>query len=209
MRGAQSLQLKGWMLPLIVAVICVPVVAGFVIGGPGVGLAVGAVLAAAILIFAARLRPDEPIEVAPHTDDRRHLLVVVLAAVEHPGLAAKIAELAAAGDRTAGCEVLVLAPALNRPAAHWASDLREARFGAQRRLALSLGTLAAAEVDGTGQVGDTDPVQATEDVLRSFPADEVAFVTAGDAGSAEQIQQVSDRLEIPVRELRASGSGEA
>lgn len=203
--GGSSLQLKGWMLPLIVAVICVPVVAGFMVGGPGVGLAIGAVLVAGILIVAARLRPDEPIEVASHTDQRRHLLVVVLEAVEEPGLATRIAELAAADEAPRDPDVLVLAPALNRPAAHWASDLREARFDAQRRLALSLGTLAAAQIEAHGQVGDTDPVQAIEDTLRTFAADEVAFVTAGDAGSAEQVGRVSERLAIPVTELAAPG----
>jgi hypothetical protein len=203
--GGPTLQLRGWMLPVIVALICVPVVAGFLVGGPGVGLAVGAVLAAAILIAAARLRPDEPIEVASHTDQRRNLLVVLLEAIEEPGLATKIAELATP-ERAPGSDVLVLAPALNRPAAHWASDLRRARFEAQRRLALSLGTLAAARIEARGQVGDTDPVQAVEDTLRTFAADEVAFVTAGDGGSAQQVERISERLAIPVRELAAAGA---
>ena len=41
----------------------------------------------------------------------------------------------------------------------------------------SLATLAAADLDARGEVGDSDPVQAVEDTLRSFPAQEVVFVT--------------------------------
>ena len=96
-------------------------------------------------------------------------------------------------------DVLVLAPAINAPVAHWLSDLRKARFDAQRRLAVSLASLAAAHVDARGQVGDSDPVQAVEDTLRTFPAQEVVFVTAADRQS--QVEEVRRRLDRRVRVL--------
>ena len=98
-----------------------------------------------------------------------------------------------------GVCVSAVAPAINAPVAHWLSDLRKARFDAQRRLAVSLASLAAAHVDARGQVGDSDPVQAVEDTLRTFPAQEVVFVTASDRQS--QVEEVRRRLDRRVRVL--------
>jgi hypothetical protein len=193
---------KPWMLPLFAAGIAVPVSAGFLLGGPAVGLAVGALAVATILIVAARMRPDDPIEVAPTQDQGSRVLVVALATVDDPQVAGRVAEIAE-GERPLE-EVLVLAPALNRPAAHWTSDLREARFDAQRRLALTIGTLATAEVEARGQVGDSDPAQAIEDTLRTFAAARVVFVTRA-SGAEKLIERVGSRLRLPVSEVRAPG----
>ncbi len=57
------------------------------------------------------------------------------------------------------------------------------------------------------QVGDSDPVQAIEDALRTFPADEVVVIThasddaswlEADAGAAAR-----ERFGIPVTQLTA------
>ena len=90
----------------------------------------------------------------------------------------------------------MLAPALNRRLSHWMSDLRRARLGAQERLAVSLAALAAARVDATGRVGDADPVQAVEDTLASYPAQEVIFVTG--AGENDEVEDVRRRLDRPL-----------
>ena len=196
-----TFHLEPWQLPVLVAAIAVPIVAGFVVGGPGVGLAVGAIAATAILIVAARMGPEEEIEVERSKDDRHRILVVATEPIDEPPVASRIADVATATAEDADTDVLVLAPAINTPAAHWASDLREARFSAQRRLALSVGTLAAAGVEAHGRVGDSDTVQAVEDTLRDYAADEVVFVT--DAGPGhEAAVDVEDRLDLPVREVR-------
>jgi len=201
----EPVKLKAWLLPLIVAALAAPIVAGFVVGGPPAGLAVGAIAAAAVIVIAARARFDEPIEVGASPGDHYLLLVVVTEPIDNPRLAATIREIAAAGARSTGseqnggAEVVVLAPALNRPVAHWLSDLRQARFEAQRTLTLSIATLAAAEVEARGQVGDSDPVQAVEDLLRSFPAQEVVFVTTNERKN--EVEEVRRRLDRPVRVL--------
>ncbi len=46
-----------WKLPLLVVAIAVPIVAGFLLGGPGVGVSVGALAAASVVYFAVRARP--------------------------------------------------------------------------------------------------------------------------------------------------------
>jgi hypothetical protein len=66
---------------------------------------------------------------------------------------------------------------LNSPLKHWASDEDGARAAAQERLNRSLERLRAAGVDAKGEVGDAEPVQAMEDALRLFGADEIIIST--------------------------------
>src|SRR4051812_43549574 len=210
----QPLQVRPWLWPLVILAIVVPPVAGFATGQPPVGLALGAAMVAILLIIAARARFDEPIEVGRSPADRFSLLVVAIAAVEEPATAEALLGIVAAGAGATGGgtgripELLVLAPALNTRMAHWLSDVREARFEAQRRLALSVGTLSAAGLDARGQVGDTDVVQAVEDVLRTFPAQEVVFVTPP-GQEREAVSDVKRRLDPPgqvVEPLETSSS---
>jgi hypothetical protein len=205
-RRLEPLRLRAWTLPLIVLAIAVPIVVAFRFGGPPGGLAVGAAAATVILVVAARARFDEPIEVASAPADHFAMLVVVEASLEDPALAGAIEEIATAGakaTRSGGGrpELLLLAPATNTAVAHWLSDLRQARFDAQRRLTLSLAMLAPADLDAHGAVGDSDPVQAVEDTLRTFGAQEVVFVTP--PGQAKDVAQVRRRLDRPVRVLEA------
>lgn len=211
MRKLQPLQLKAWVLPLLVIALVGPPIAGFALGGPGVGLPIGALVVAVLIVAAVRLRYDEPIEVGSSPRDRYLLLIVALTAVEDPGVAESVAEIARAGAAATAQaskrvpDVLVLAPALNTRVAHWLSDVGAARFDAQRRLALSVGTLSLSGLEARGAVGDSDVVQAVEDALRSFPAQEVVFVTPeGAAGNA--VRDVRRRLDRPVRVLDPAGA---
>jgi hypothetical protein len=74
-------------------------------------------------------------------------------------------------------EILVVVPALNSPIRHWASDEDDARARAQERLEASLERLRNDGVNARGEVGDSDPVQAIEDALRTFGADEIIIST--------------------------------
>ena len=74
-------------------------------------------------------------------------------------------------------EILVVVPALNSPIRHWASDDDDARARAQDRLAASLARLNADGVNARGEVGDSEPLQAIEDALRTFGADEIIIST--------------------------------
>jgi hypothetical protein len=203
MRSREPLVIRPWLLPLLVLVLIAPPVGGFALGGPPLGIAIGALEASAVVVFAARARFDEPIEVAGEADGYA-LLVLALDAVEEPSQAQRIAEIARAGalaaDPSVDAEpvVLVLSPATNQPLAEWLSDLEEARFDAQRRLTLSVGTLAAAGIDARGRVGDANPVQAVEDELRSYPASEVVLVAGPDAPE-DAIAELTRRLPLPVR----------
>jgi hypothetical protein len=203
MRRLEPLQLRAWALPLIVFALIAPPTITFLLAGPGPGLAVGAIVAGTVIVLAARARFDEPIEVGSAPDDHYRLLAVALTAIESPTTAEAVADVTRTGAAATGRgtpEVLVLAPAVNTPVAQWLSDVDQARFDAQRRLALSIGTLSAAGLDARGQVGDADPVQAVEDTLASFPAQELVFVT--DHGEwGEELTEVRRRLDRPVRHL--------
>jgi hypothetical protein len=205
MRGREPLVIRPWLLPFLVLALIAPPIGGFALGGPPLGIAIGALGATALLVFAARARFDRPIEVADGAPGYA-LLVLALDAVERPGQAERIVEIARAGALGEAPEtdvdplILVLAPATNQPLAEWLSDLDEARFDAQRRLALSVGTLAAAGVEATGHVGDRDPVQAVEDELRSYPARELVLVAGPDAPE-EPLAELERRLPLPVRRL--------
>lgn len=193
MKRLKPVELRPWALPLLALAISVPIVAAFALGGPAGGMAAGAAVTAAILVIAARMRFDEEIEVAAPAADGSGVLVVATAAIEG---SAALREIGAACDRAAGPDapILVLAPALNSTVSHWLSDLRQARLAAQERLAVSLAVLATAGLDARGSVGDSDPLQATEDTLRAFPAAEVVFVT-GRSSDASLVREVRRRLD--------------
>ena len=202
MRSREPLVIRPWLLPPLVLVLTVPAIAGFALGGPPLGLAIGAVEVAALVLVAARARFDEPIEV-DETGRGYALLVLALGAVEEPRQAGRILEIARAGALARDDSdpvLLVLAPATNQALAEWLSDLEDARFDAQRRLALSLGTLAAAGLEARGRVGDADPVQAVEDELRTFPASEVVLVTGPDPPEPA-LAELARRLPVPLRRL--------
>lgn len=198
-----------WKLPLLVAAIAVPIVAAFYVGGPGVGMASGALAAVTILVVAARQRPRGPIGPAVSGTGRRRLLVVVSRPVEEPATIRAIA--AAAKKSGAGspeiAEVLVLSPARIGFLARWASDVEGARSEAQRRLVITVASLAKAGVVAEARVGDEDLVQAVEDQLQSFAATEVIMVgaAAGEDPEADAAAtELKQRLRAEFRRLGVS-----
>jgi hypothetical protein len=180
-----------WKLPFLVAAIAVPIVLAFVVGGPGVGVAIGALAAVGIVVVAVAQRPRGPIASAPRQDRHAHLLVVVSRPVEGAAAIGAIAG-EASGEEA---EVLVLAPAHVGFLDRWASDLETARREAQQSLVVTVASLAKAGIGAEARVGDEDIVQAVEDQLQSFPATSVVLVS----GSAEEDQAANQAA----RELEA------
>jgi hypothetical protein len=136
--------LPSWSGPLFVFAIVVPTIGGFVVAGPALGLAVGTLVAAAAVILAVRYEPKGAIHSSPARDLGRHVLVVVTRPVEGTEAVEAIAE--AAGADQEG-EILVLAPAETRFLDRWASAVGPARAEAQRKLVISVASLAAAHLD--------------------------------------------------------------
>lgn len=196
-----------WKLPLIVAAVVVPIVAAFMVGGPGVGVAVGALAAVAIVVVAVRQRPLGPIVSAPADDSQRHILIVAATAVEDPADVSRVARAAELERSEGGSDVLVLVPAQIGFLDRWASDVESARHAAQQRLVATVAALAKAGIAAEARVGDEDIVQATEDQLQSFPATEVVLVGGGgEDGVDTAATELRSRLLADFHQVRLDGS---
>jgi hypothetical protein len=187
-----------WKIPLVVAAIAVPIAVSFLTVGPALGMAAGALAAVAIVAVAANQRPRGTIGGGDGADVRRVLVVV-----DDPLEDTAAVEEVAAVVRTNGApEVMVLAPARIGFLDRWASDVEAARRDAQRRLVISVASLAAAGVEAEARVGDEDVVQAVEDQLGSFPAAEVILVSASgeeDPAAAAAASELRSRLRAKFR----------
>jgi len=198
------------MLPLVVIAIVVLIVGGFLLGGPGVGVAIGALAAVLLLWLAARLRPRGGIGESPDPEVRRRLLVVVSRPVEDAATIATIAGEAGIDGSRDLAEVMILAPARIGFLDRWASDLEPARHEAQKALVISVASLAKVGVVAEARVGDEDIVQAVEDRVGSFAASEVILVTASDEedpAAAAAASELSKRLRTGFRRLVIGAGG--
>ena len=134
----------------------------------------------------------------------KRLLIVATAPVDETILRDRLREHAGPD-----AEVRVVAPASDLSPLEWlATDEDEARGEAAviARSAERAVQPAAGRVET--EVGDSDPVQAIEDALRQFPADEVIVVTrpGDEAGWLEKdsAQEASERFGVPVTHLVVS-----
>ena len=98
--------------------------------------------------------------------------------------------------------ILVVSPALNSHVRHWASDEDGARAAAQERLEASLAQLRRDGVQAEGTVGDGDPLQAIEDAMRTFGADEIVISTHPEGRShwleRNVVGDARDRFDVPI-----------
>lgn len=129
----------------------------------------------------------------------RRLLVVATASV--PAAALRASVRAHAGE---DAETLVVAPATDITRLDWLTNADEdARADAAER-ADELAEAAPSD-DVESRVGDSDPLKAIEDALRTFPADELIVVTLADkdAGWLEKGkgETALDRFSLPVTHL--------
>src|SRR6187397_1927953 len=134
----------------------------------------------------------------PDADGRRRILVVANETVAGRSLRDEVVRRAQEGQ----AEVLVVMPALNTRIRHWTSDADTARTAAQIRLDESLAALSAGGIDARGIVGDDDPIQAIEDSLRMFPADEIVVSThpPGRSNWLEHgiVERAGERFDLPI-----------
>lgn len=192
--------LRPGAIPLIVAAIAVPIVAAMLLGvvaieGTALGLAAGAAAVATIIVLAARARPRGAMEVAARRDAEHRLLILATGEVT-PDV---VEQIRLRGEGAA--DVRLVVPLRSRRIDRWLSATDDARDAAQTLLAHSAGALVAAGLPVSGSLGDSDPVQALEDELRSYPADEVLWVAPeGEPNSAERARE---RLGLPLTLLGA------
>ena len=172
-----------------------------VVGGTWAGLGVFIALTAVVLGWWLRARRDErPQKTAPrpHAPGERRILVIANETVGGNTLRSAILE----RSRDARQEVLVVTPALNTRVRTITSDVDPARAEAQQRLDASLTRLREAGIDARGEVGDGDPLQAIEDALRTFGADEIIISThpEGRSNWLERgvVEHARERFPVPI-----------
>ena len=119
----------------------------------------------------------------------RSYLVVGNQTLDSPELAEAVRERMAAGPAT--FHVVVPAAPIQRGLT-WDED--EAREAAQARLEAAIERLSAAGATVTGEIGNRDPVEATEDALRGREVDEVLLSTLPPGISRWLGQDVPSRL---------------
>ena len=117
-----------------------------------------------------------PAAAPPEADGSYRILVIADESCVEPGFATEIAS-HGAGRKV---EALVIAPAIGSRLARWTGD-ESAHADARQHLDDTVTSLARAGITARGETGADDPLQAADDGLREFPANEIVFVDeAGD-----------------------------
>jgi len=109
----------------------------------------------------------------------------------------------AVGDDADDAEVIVVSPALtDSPLRFWTSDADEAIEHARESADETVERLDEAGIDAAGDTGESDPLQALEDALQTFPADRVVVVThpEGERDYLEDgfVEEAERRFGVPV-----------
>jgi nucleotide-binding universal stress UspA family protein len=170
--------------------------------GKWAGMIVFLALTLAGVVYVVRAsRTEPPRQAVPSRRGRaneRRILVIANETVGGERLRDEIHSRSVGYDE----HVLVVTPALNTHLRHWASDEDNARVEAQKRLDASLDRLRAAGIDAKGEVGDAEPVQAMEDALRLFGADEIIISTHPEGRShwLEKgiVETARERFAVPI-----------
>jgi broad specificity polyphosphatase/5'/3'-nucleotidase SurE len=97
-------------------------------------------------------------------------------------------------------QVMVVAPALQQSGLKfWLSDADEAIARAEQVRAETLERLGSEGIAASGDTGESDPVQAIEDALTTFPADRILVFTHADAYREDfDAEELRERFGIPV-----------
>lgn len=175
----------------------------------GLGIVILVGLVAFALVYMARPHhpaaldaPVPPDGGSRHDGDGVHRVLVIADDACTPADLAP----AIAGPTT---EAFVVAPPLGSRIARWTSDER-AYVEAADHLRTTLAALADLGVKAEGRAGSHDPLQAADDGLREFPADEIVFAVhpSKHANWLERgvVESARARYAIPVKELTIARS---
>jgi hypothetical protein len=168
-------------------------------------------LIAIVFVIRARAREEPPLQAEIRISDpgERRILVIANETVGGESLRDLIHR------RSEGIEerVLVVCPALMSPMRYFASDEDAPRAAANERLARSLARLRELGVAADGEVGDADPLQAIDDALRTFGADEVIISTHPEGRSVwlerGVVRAARERFDVPITHVVVDLEAEA
>lgn len=156
--------------------------------------------AAAVGVYLRQRAPGPERKHVDHIGgpDERRVLVVANETVGGDELVSAISTLAL----TQTTSFLVICPALNSRLKTWTSDEDLARAAAQERLGATLERLGSVGIEARGEIGDSDPLVAVEDAVRTFRPDEIVISThpPGKSNWLERgiVDSVRVRFDVPV-----------
>ena len=159
--------------------------------------------------WAMRIRRPPAPDLAPRAEGRGDGLHRILVVADE-GVAVDAFRDAIAPSAQAGAtEVFVTAPALASKLGRWTGD--EASYEtAKRHLDETLRALSALGVEASGKIGAGDPIQAADDALRVFAADELVIATHPDSEANWLEKDVVDvarsRYGLPVTHIVGHGN---
>jgi hypothetical protein len=166
-----------------------------------VGLAVFVLLTAIAMGWIVRARREPPLRTGPlrrSAPGERRILVIANETVGGETLRDVIRSRSEAFEE----RVRVICPTLLSRVRYFASDEDDARAQAQKRLEHSLSRLREVGVNCEGEVGEADPLQALEDGLRTFGADEIIISTHPEGRSLwlerGVVQAARERFDVPI-----------
>ena len=118
---------------------------------------------------------------------------------------------AALGEDATDDEVLVVAPALQESGLRfWTADADEAIARAREVWSRSVAELSSTGVSAHGDTGESDPLQAIEDSLQTFPAERIILFRHPENEQRYRedfdLEEVRERFGLPVVEAPASSS---
>jgi len=137
----------------------------------------------------------------------RRLLVVATGPVAGDLLRDEVRKHAADAD----ADVRIVAPAADISPLRWLTSDEDAARAEAEGVAKEASTAVETEAARVeAEAGDTNPIQAIEDALRTFPADELVIVTRPDQDSTWLEQGTAtralERFNLPVTHLPVAGS---
>ena len=122
----------------------------------------------------------------------------VLVLTSEPISAAKLSSALPGDLDPKDVELLVVTPALQRSALRfWLSDADDAIARAQRTEQATVERLGEEGVEVDSETGESDPEQAIQDALQTFPADEILVFT-----HSEDEQRYREDVDVAMLEQR-------
>lgn len=202
-------EFSGVPVSVLLAAVLVIALLGLWLGPWGasvVYIAIPVIVVAAVIAWGAVARDRMSASDAPevtHLNGRSHRILLV--ADERSSASDLASELRSHADGRS-VSVFVVTPALPSRLAHLADD-QSGFDDAATRLTATLDGLRNAGLVVNGQISTSDPIQAADDGLRLFPADEIVFLTHPD-GETHWLEKgvvgmAESRYGVPVRHLVA------
>jgi len=171
------------------------------VGGLWAWLLAGALIVAAGVAIAVRVSKAKERPPAPRAVPARdgvHRVLVIADGPCGPELPALISDHA-----DAPVEARVLAPRGGSRLSTWTGD-EDAYRDAAAHLDETVSVLVAAGIEARGAVGAADPLQAADDGLREFPADEIVFAITTEDEDRDLLARAAERYALPVSAVRTS-----